>query len=126
MLNGRKITKDLLEKVKQAIDQPSCVCKMTGNEVTLPCSAAGCPLFGDCLTAYSKASETKSPSIPTNEEWLRTISQDDLADTIHAFHLGYAPWCDYHCKNQGDEGCEKCIRAWLGKPTTEAQKSEAV
>ena len=66
------------------------------------------------------------PKPITNEKSLRSQSKDDLVTTIHAFHLGYAPWCDYHCKNKGDDGCEKCIRTWLDKPATEVQKTEAV
>lgn len=130
MLNGIKVTKDLLSEIKQAADQASYVCKMTGEKVILPCAAAGCPLFGDCLTAYGKAGkaekESIAPDIPSNKEWLRAMSRDDLTDTIHAFHLGYAPWCDYHCRNKGDDGCDVCIRAWLDEPATEAKKTEAL
>lgn len=78
------------------------------------------------LEAAKAEKESITPDIPSNQEWLRAMSRDDLTDTIHAFHLGYAPWCDYHCKNNGDDGCDVCIRAWLDKPATEAKKTEAL
>lgn len=28
------------------------VCKMIGEATTWPCSARGCPLYGDCLSEY--------------------------------------------------------------------------
>lgn len=94
------------------------ICKMTGNPTTWPCSAAGCPLFGDCLTAYQLNSRKERPLL-TNEECLKAFPKEELATTIHAFHLGYAPWCDHHCKNEGDDGCDQCILKWLGLPATE-------
>lgn len=127
-------------------------CKMSGTPTTWPCSAAGCPLFGDCLTEYQRSSKHKDtlnaclkgvhrkadckncdirstcpfytappePAVPlmTNEKRLLSFNKEELATTIHAFHLGYAPWCDHHCKMQGEDGCDKCILNWLGMPAT--------
>lgn len=128
------------------------ICKLSGASTTWPCSAASCPLFGDCLTAYQKMSVM--PGVPTscikgvpqkvgckacdirnacpvysappedvpvmtNEEWLKSLPKGDLASTIHAFHLGYSPWCDHHCKEYADDGCDNCVAKWLKMPATE-------
>lgn len=52
--------------------------------------------------------KTNADSICANEH--------ELATMLHAVKLGYAPWCDYHCKNEGDDGCDKCIEKWLQQP----------
>ena len=31
------------------------ICKMNGLETTWPCTATGCPLYGDCLSSYSQS-----------------------------------------------------------------------
>lgn len=94
------------------------VCKMSGKAVTWPCSAAGCPLFGDCLVEYEKVMHAIQKPM-TNEGWLKSLPKSDLARTIHAFHLGYSPWCDHHCENEGDDGCDNCIVKWLELPATD-------
>ena len=128
MLNAYKVTKAFLQELdpaqNRAAEAPAC--KMTGKETAWPCSAAGCPLLGDCLTAHQKANaEFKGkPGATSNEEWLKSITKDELAATIHAFHLGYAPWCDHHCENECDDGCDNCILAWLDKPATETEEQK--
>lgn len=67
------------------------VCKMTGKEVVLPCSYAGCSLFGDCLVAYEKA--TAKPM--TNADHIRSMTDEELADFMSAF-----------CEMSDD--CKKC------------------
>lgn len=95
------------------------VCKMSRKAVTWPCSAAGCPLFGDCLAEYEKVLHAVTPKPMTNEQWLKGLPKGDLASAIHAFHLGYSPWCDHHCQNKGDDGCDNCIAKWLALPATD-------
>lgn len=51
----------------------------------------------------------------TNADRIRA-TDDELATMLHAVKLGYAPWCDYHCENQGDDGCDNCIKKWLQMP----------
>ena len=53
-------------------------CKMTGKQTELPCSAAGCPLFGDCVVDYEKA--TKKPQ--TNADRIRAMSDEELATDL--------------------------------------------
>lgn len=130
------------------------ICKMTGKATTWPCSAAGCPLFGDCLSSYKttrlykclkddhRKAECKDcdvrnscpyytappeeTPVMTNEKWLKSLPKDDLASTIHAFHLGYSPWCDHHCKEYADDGCDKCVAKWLEMPATDRTEPSVV
>lgn len=51
----------------------------------------------------------------TNADRIRATG-NELASMLHAVKLGYAPWCDYHCENQGDDGCDNCIKEWLKQP----------
>lgn len=102
-------------------------CLMTGRGHVMPCSVAGCPLFGDCLARYEKALREEATKKPmTNEEWLKGLPKSDLANAIHAFHLGYSPWCDHHCENEGDAGCDNCIAKWLELPATDDGEPSAV
>lgn len=43
-------------------------------------------------------------------------TDDELATMLHAVKMGYKPWCDYHCENEGDDGCDNCIKKWLQQP----------
>jgi hypothetical protein len=49
----------------------------------------------------------------TNHDRIRAMSDEELKDSILAVSLGYSQWCDYHCENKGDDGCDKCIKKWL-------------
>lgn len=51
----------------------------------------------------------------TNADRIRA-SDDELATMLHAVKMGYKPWCDYHCENEGDDGCDNCIKKWLQQP----------
>lgn len=51
----------------------------------------------------------------TNADRIRA-TDDELATMLHAVKMGYAPWCDYHCENEGDDGCDNCIKQWLKQP----------
>ena len=52
----------------------------------------------------------------TNADQIRAMSDEELEPTILAFKLGYAPWCDHHCENEGEYGCDTCILNWLKQP----------
>ena len=54
--------------------------------------------------------ETEKPQ--TNADRIRA-TDDELATILHAAKMGYRPWCDYHCENEGDDGCDNCIKKWL-------------
>ena len=51
----------------------------------------------------------------TNADRIRD-TDEELATMLHAVKMGYRPWCDYHCENEGDDGCDKCIKKWLQQP----------
>ena len=52
----------------------------------------------------------------TNADQIRAMRDEELEPTILAFKLGYAPWCDHHCENEGEYGCDTCILNWLKQP----------
>jgi hypothetical protein len=51
----------------------------------------------------------------TNADSIRA-TDDELATMLHAVKMGYRPWCDYHCENDGEDGCDNCIKKWLAEP----------
>jgi hypothetical protein len=55
----------------------------------------------------------------TNADRIRAMSDEELAEEFHAIMLGWNEWCDYHCENRGDDGCDKCILKWLKQPAEE-------
>lgn len=65
--------------------------------------------------ARAELQEAEATPSLSNQERIQNASEDDLVTEIHAISLGHKPWCDYHCKNQGDDGCDKCIQKWLQK-----------
>ena len=77
------------------------VCKMTGEATTWPCSAPGCPLYGDCLSEY--AGSTKPM---TNADRIRAMSDEELAK-----------WLEY----EGGGACAEVCGwlNWLQQPAEE-------
>jgi hypothetical protein len=60
--------------------------------------------------------------VKTNADHIRSMTDEELADTIHAVSLGWkgqTNWCDFHCENPGEDGCDKCILSWLKQPFKE-------
>jgi hypothetical protein len=58
----------------------------------------------------------------TNADHIRSMTDEELTNTIHAFSLGWrgqTNWCDFHCENPGEDGCDKCISLWLKQPYRE-------
>lgn len=49
----------------------------------------------------------------TNADRIRAMSDEELTEETHAISRGFKPWCDYHCENEGDDGCDNCIKEWL-------------
>lgn len=89
------------------------------EDVIYDCPNAACttPLYTGkcsktCIERYNKEIGIKPM---TNAERI-CANEHELATMLHAVKLGYAPWCDYHCKNEGDDGCDKCIDKWLKQP----------
>lgn len=65
--------------------------------------------------AREKLLATQEAPVQSNQMRIQTATEADLTTEIHAISLGHRPWCDYHCENQGDDGCDKCIQKWLQK-----------
>lgn len=91
-------------------------CKMTGKEKELPCSAAGCPLFGDCIVEYEKA--VRKPQ--TNADRIRAMSDMELRDFLQS-----RVWlCETHKLCDGcplyseEKGCLSTLE-WLQQPAEE-------
>lgn len=52
----------------------------------------------------------------TNADRIRAMSDEELKDVIRAISIGYEPWCDHHCKMQGEDNCNICLKKWLQQP----------
>ena len=75
-----------------------------------------CKFFsGEGVTSYCVLGPC-SHETPSNADHIRAMSDEELEPMILAFKLGYAPWCDHHCENEGDDGCDTCILKWLKQP----------
>lgn len=98
-------------------------CKMSGEDVELPCAAATCPLFGDCAVQYAVASQKKM----TNADRIRAMTDEQLANIMIQLadldsRIGYCqelPKCEALLDTE--EGipasmCEQCLLQWLQKP----------
>ena len=55
------------------------ICKMTGKETELPCSARACPLFGDCIVEFQKGCRKSKPK-QTNADCIWAMSDEKLAE----------------------------------------------
>ncbi len=56
-----------------------------------------------------------------NADRIRAMSDEELAEYIHAVSMGWQDWCDYHCENKGDDGCDNCILDWLKQPVKDGE-----
>lgn len=97
-------------------------CKLSGEDVELPCAAANCPLFGDCAVQYTVESQKKM----TNADRIRAMSDEQLANIMIQLadldsRIGYCqelPKCEVLLDTE--EGipasmCEQCMLQWLQK-----------
>lgn len=76
---------------------------------------------GKCVSARLENGEKTDPSHwrekpMTNADRIRAATDIELESVLLAVKLGYAPWCDHHCVNEGDDGCDNCIKKWLQQP----------
>ena len=49
----------------------------------------------------------------TNFEKIKQMSVEEMENFIRAISLGFDPWCDRHCKMQGEDNCNTCLAKWL-------------
>ena len=52
----------------------------------------------------------------TRAEHIRAMTDEELEEGIRRLIIGYEPWCDHHCKMNGDDDCNRCLRIWLQQP----------
>lgn len=107
-------------------------CKMTGKQTELPCSAAGCPLFGDCIVDYEKATKKSK----TNADLIRSMSDEQIAEAFYNLvdNLQTGTMDDLSCLFcDGKNGCidadgnitcspdmeKACVLRWLRSPAKE-------
>ena len=93
----------------------------TKLEICKKCWGTGHVNGGDENSTWSKTCEDCHGigfvRVPiTNADRIRAMSDEELAEELHAIMLGWNGWCDYHCENRGDDGCDKCILKWLKQP----------
>lgn len=83
--------------------------RLCGEEDKTPCD--------DCYNGNppTKWEPGENYEPKTNADRIRA-TDDELATMLHAVKMGYRPWCDYHCENEGDDGCDNCIKKWLQAP----------
>ena len=67
------------------------------------------------LNADRLGEEKQTTKSMTNADRI-LATDDELATMLHAVKMGYRPWCDYHCENEGEDGCDNCIKEWLQQP----------
>ena len=59
----------------------------------------------------------------TNADMIRKMNDDTLAAWIsHITISGVRPWCNFHCRTDGECGCKKCISKWLQQPVDYASQ----
>ena len=58
----------------------------------------------------------KPHKVQTNADRIRSMEDEELEEGIRKLSVGYEPWCDRHCKMNGDDNCNRCLRIWLQKP----------
>ena len=52
----------------------------------------------------------------TNGDRIRAMTDEEQEDFIRAIAVGYEPWCDRHCKMDGDGDCNECLKKWIKQP----------
>ena len=104
------------------------ICKMTGEEHTLPCPTPSCPLYGDCMAFF----ESQFYTPMTNADRIRAMSDEELAAMMDAFceaaecRTADGAVCPFYntCPHDGDVGIGKMWLNWLQQPCAAVQPSD--
>lgn len=63
---------------------------------------------------------TEFMEVPTtNADRIRAMSDEKLEQFIREIAIHCEPWCDNHCKMDGDDDCNKCLAKWLRQPASD-------
>ena len=87
------------------------------------CAYSGTPPYkSPCYECFDcdKWEEKEKPM--TNADHIRSMSDDELENGIRKIAVGYEPWCDRHCKMDGDANCNECLANWLKAPYKENEE----
>ena len=57
----------------------------------------------------------------THAEQIRKMNDAQLADFNRMVSIGGEPWCDHHCKMNGDGNCNNCLDKWLGRSVAQPE-----
>jgi isopentenyldiphosphate isomerase len=79
------------------------------------CIRIGCFFRSDTVRKCNEQVESN----PNNADRIRAMSNEELENGIRVVNLGHDPWCDHHCKMQGDDNCNLCLRKWLESEVSE-------
>lgn len=60
----------------------------------------------------------------THAEQIRKMNDAQLADFVRMVSIGGEPWCDHHCKMNGDGNCNNCLDKWLGRSVAQPEDDE--
>ena len=93
--------------------QKTIQCKMNGHLTELPCSASGCPMFGDCLVEYEKAQ--KKPM--TKADLIRAMSDEDLAKMF----MDFGKWLLVGYGLDAEVKSTERVLEWLKQPAEEVR-----
>ena len=78
-------------------------------------NCAECSRRWVCDIDPNECDEFPDPLPLTNADRIRS-SDEEVATMLLAVKHGYTPWCACHCENEGDDGCDNCIKKWLQQP----------
>ena len=80
-------------------------------ETTCKLGSRGCWNDGKC-----RATSNCENKVVTNADRIRAMSDEELERFIRNIAIHFEPWCDNHCKMDGDEDCNQCLANWLQQP----------
>lgn len=52
----------------------------------------------------------------TNADRIRAMTDEELENGIRKISIGWEPWCDHHCKMNGDDDCNDCLKKYIKQP----------
>lgn len=55
----------------------------------------------------------------THGDRIRAMTDEELENGIRKISIGWEPWCDKHCKMNGDDDCNDCLKKYIKQPVKE-------